>query len=64
MSARWLGAGNDAELCVQPDGCHVYETFASEAGARSEARMADFLDRQAARLAASGPTSALELGGD
>ncbi|WP_279481779.1 alpha/beta hydrolase [Aureimonas sp. SK2] len=64
MSARWLAAGNEAELGIQPDGCHVYETFASDAGGRSEARMAEFLNRQIEGVAASGPTSALEAGAD
>lgn len=45
MAARWLAAGNRAELDVQADGCHVYQTFSSEAGRRSEARMASFLLR-------------------
>lgn len=64
MSARWLASGNEADLVVQPDGCHVYETFASDAGTRSEARMAAFLSARIARLAASGPTSALDVGAD
>ncbi|WP_062014618.1 alpha/beta hydrolase [Aureimonas sp. AU4] len=45
MAARWLAAGNRTELDVQPDGCHVFQIFASEAGRRSEARMAAFLLR-------------------
>jgi acetyl esterase len=45
MAARWLAAGNRTELDVQPDGCHVYQAFASEAGRRSEALMAAFLLR-------------------
>lgn len=64
MAARWRAAGNAAELRVQPDGCHVYETFASEAGTRSEQAMADFLVHRIARVALSGPTSALEAGAD
>lgn len=55
MHARWLAAGNEGDLRVQPDGCHVYETFRSEAGARSEQAMADFLNRQIASVAASRP---------
>ncbi|RIY03283.1 alpha/beta hydrolase [Aureimonas flava] len=57
MSARWLAAGNRAELRVQPDGCHVYEAFASEAGTRSERAMADFLIRRRAEVAASRPAT-------
>ncbi|KQQ91046.1 alpha/beta hydrolase [Aureimonas sp. Leaf324] len=55
MHARWLAAGNEAELRVQPDGCHVYETFETEAGTRSERAMAEILNRQIAVVAESRP---------
>lgn len=43
MAARWLAAGNEAALSLWPDGCHVFQAFASAAGTRSESEMAAFL---------------------
>jgi len=40
MNARWIAAGNDAELAIYPGGAHGFTLFpnrlADEAGARSE----------------------------
>ncbi len=43
MSARWIAAGNAAELMVMPGGCHVFPRFPGSAGVAANARIDDFL---------------------
>ena len=43
MSARWIAAGNRAELALTPGGCHVVENFPVPTAERSLQRMEEFL---------------------
>lgn len=43
MAARWQAAGNSARLSVWPDGCHVFQSFASGAADASLRGMHAFL---------------------
>ncbi|MEP9376880.1 alpha/beta hydrolase [Aquabacter sp. CN5-332] len=44
MSARWLAAGNPAELLVMPGGCHVFVHFPGSAGSTANGRIDGFLN--------------------
>ncbi|WP_127088478.1 alpha/beta hydrolase [Aquabacter cavernae] len=44
MSARWLAAGNAAELIVAPGGAHVFNRFPGSAADAANARADAFLD--------------------
>lgn len=43
MSARWLAAGNPADLLVAPGGCHVFVRFPGTAADAANARIDGFL---------------------
>ena len=45
MHARWLAAGNPAELAIHPGGAHGFTLFPNKLAAQAEARMAAFLQR-------------------
>ncbi len=45
MHARWLAAGNRAELAIHPGGAHGFTLFPNKLAAQAEARMAAFLQR-------------------
>lgn len=48
MAARWVAAGNEAELSLTNGGAHVFESFPTEAGRQSLAKMEEFLRRKMA----------------
>lgn len=54
MHARWLAAGNEAELAVYPGGVHAFTGFPTALGARGREGMLRFLSEAAAGPAASG----------
>jgi acetyl esterase len=43
MHARWLAAGNEAELAIYPGGAHGFTLFPNALAQQAEARMAAFL---------------------
>ena len=43
MYARWLAAGNQAELAVYPGGIHAFNAFALKAAERANRRIAEFI---------------------
>lgn len=45
MHARWLAAGNQAELAIHPGGAHGFTLFPNKLAAEAEARMVAFLKR-------------------
>jgi acetyl esterase/lipase len=45
MHARWLAAGNAAELAIHPGGAHGFTLFPNKLAQQAEARMAAFLTR-------------------
>jgi acetyl esterase len=45
MHARWVAAGNPAELAVYPGGAHGFTLFPNDLSKRATARMDAFLDR-------------------
>ena len=45
MHARWLAAGNDAELAIYPGGAHGFTLFPNTLAAQAYARMDAFLNR-------------------
>jgi acetyl esterase len=45
MHARWVSAGNDAELAIYPGGPHGFTLFPSELSKAAQARMDIFLNR-------------------
>ncbi len=45
MHARWIGAGNDAELAIYPGGAHGFTLFPNELSRTAIARMDAFLNR-------------------
>jgi acetyl esterase len=47
MYARWLAAGNAAELAIYPGGAHGFTLFPSALADQAAARMDDFLSRLA-----------------
>ncbi len=49
MAARWLAAGNAAELAIYPGGAHVFQGFATALAEASLARMDAFLNGIAAQ---------------
>jgi acetyl esterase len=48
MHARWLAAGNQAELAIYPGGAHGFTLFPNQLAAQAEARMTAFLTRKIA----------------
>ena len=45
MHARWVAAGNDAELAIHPGGAHGFTLFPNELSSAATARMDRFLNR-------------------
>lgn len=45
MHARWVAAGNDAELAIYPGGAHGFTLFPNNLSKSATARMDAFLDR-------------------
>jgi acetyl esterase len=45
MYARWIAAGNPAELAIHPGGAHGFTLFPNKLAEQAEARMAAFLTR-------------------
>ena len=45
MHARWVAAGNAAELAIYPGGAHGFTLFPSALADQAAARMDDFLSR-------------------
>jgi acetyl esterase/lipase len=48
MYARWIAAGNQAELAIYPGGAHGFTAFPYTLGKQAHARMDDFLARASA----------------
>jgi len=55
MAARWVAAGNAAELAVTPGGCHVFEAFGTATGEASLEAADRFISRRL-DAAAQAPT--------
>jgi acetyl esterase len=49
MYARWIAAGNAAELAIHPGGAHGFTLFPNKLAEQAEARMVAFLQRVAAQ---------------
>jgi acetyl esterase len=49
MAARWVGAGNQADIDLYAGGCHVFQGFETAQAEASLARMEDFLAMQIER---------------
>lgn len=62
MYARWLAAGNDAELAVYPGGVHGFNAFPIELGRRANARIDEFLLASLGSSADVGATAAAAVG--
>ena len=45
MYARWIAAGNDAELAIYPGGAHGFTLFPNTLATQAEGRMNGFLRR-------------------
>ena len=45
MHARWIAAGNPAELAIYPGGAHGFTLFPNELSRRATARIDAFLNR-------------------
>jgi acetyl esterase/lipase len=45
MHARWVAAGNDAELAIYPGGAHGFTLFPNDLSRSATARMDAFLNR-------------------
>ena len=45
MHARWVAAGNEAELAVYPGGAHGFTLFPNDLSKAATARMDAFLNR-------------------
>ena len=45
MYARWVAAGNDADLDIHPGGVHGFNAFPIEAGRRANRRMVEFVQK-------------------
>lgn len=45
MHARWIAAGNDAELAIYPGGAHGFTLVGGQLASKATARMEDFLRR-------------------
>ena len=45
MHARWIAAGNEAELAIYPGGAHGFTLFPSDLSQSATARMDEFLNR-------------------
>ena len=48
MAARWQAAGNETHLSVANGGCHVFQSFPTDASRRSLTEMEDFIKTQMA----------------
>ncbi|AZN70807.1 alpha/beta hydrolase [Georhizobium profundi] len=44
MAARWLAAGNTAEIDIAPGGCHVFQSFETKLAEASRERIETFLN--------------------
>ncbi|PTW62100.1 acetyl esterase/lipase [Breoghania corrubedonensis] len=44
MAARWMAAGNGAEISVHPGGCHVFQAFPLEISRKSNAEIDAFIN--------------------
>jgi acetyl esterase/lipase len=45
MHARWIAAGNPAELAIYPGGAHGFTLFPNDLSKAASARMDTFLNR-------------------
>lgn len=54
MYARWIAAGNQAELAIYPGGAHGFTAFPYTLGKEAHARMDDFLARATAGALVAG----------
>jgi len=48
MSARWVAAGNEAELAIYPGGIHVFNLFPTKLAKKSNDRIMDFIKKTVA----------------